>query len=80
MRATQPVFQHSDWGGWQVFRYADVARVLSEYATFSSDSHRMAQMEDSAGEADPPFRGRYLKSKQARREKQVEETRREIPF
>ncbi len=53
MRATQPVFKHPDWGGWQVFRYADVARVLSEYATFSSDGHRMAQAEGSQGEADP---------------------------
>jgi cytochrome P450 len=48
MRATQPVFQHPDWGGWQVFRYADVSRVLSEHATFSSDGQRMAQ-----GETDP---------------------------
>src|SRR5438874_2119199 len=45
MRATQPVFQHPEWGGWQVFRYADVSRVLSEHATFSSDARRMAQLE-----------------------------------
>ena len=38
MRATQPVFMHPEWGGWQVFRYADVSRVLTEYATFSSTS------------------------------------------
>jgi cytochrome P450 len=38
MRATQPVFKHPEWGGWQVFRYADVSRVLTEYATFSSTS------------------------------------------
>ena len=38
MRTTQPVFMHPDWGGWQVFRYADVSRVLTEYATFSSTS------------------------------------------
>ena len=38
MRATQPVFHHPEWNGWQVFRYADVSRVLSEYATFSSAS------------------------------------------
>jgi cytochrome P450 len=36
MRATQPVFKHPEWEGWQVFRYADVVRVLNEYATFSS--------------------------------------------
>src|SRR5260370_7589921 len=53
MRATQPVFKDPDWGGWHVFRYTDVARVLSEYATFSSDSHRMAQFEGSEGEIDP---------------------------
>ena len=53
MRATQPVFQHPDWGGWQVFRYADVSRVLSEHATFSSDARRMAQSEGSQGDADP---------------------------
>ena len=53
MRATQPVFKHPDWGSWQVFRYADVARVLSEYATFSSDGHRMAQFEGFEGGADP---------------------------
>ncbi len=45
MRATQPVFKHPDWDGWQVFRYTDVTRVLNEYATFSS-----ASFED---EADP---------------------------
>ena len=36
MRATQPVFKHPEWDGWQVFRYTDVVRVLNEYATFSS--------------------------------------------
>jgi len=40
MRATQPVFKDPDWGGWHVFRYANVARVLSDYANFSSDGHR----------------------------------------
>jgi len=53
MRATQPVFQHHKWGGWQVLRYDDVSRVLNEYATFSSDSQRMAQAEGSQGEPDP---------------------------
>src|SRR5947209_3350024 len=53
MRATQPVFQHPGWSGWQVFRYADVVRVLSEHATFSSDGQRMAQAEGSQGETDP---------------------------
>ncbi len=53
MRATQPVFKDPDWGGWHVFRYADVARVLSEYATFSSDGHRIERAAGSTGEADP---------------------------
>jgi cytochrome P450 len=38
MRAMQPVFKHPEWGGWQIFRYSDVSRVLNEYATFSSAS------------------------------------------
>ncbi|HEX6478304.1 MAG TPA: cytochrome P450 [Ktedonobacteraceae bacterium] len=51
MRATRPVAKDQNWeNAWHVFRYADVARVLSEYATFSSDGQRMAQFE---GEADP---------------------------
>jgi len=53
MRATQPVFQSQDWGGWQVFRYADVARVLSEYATFSSNIQRLAQSGEFDVESDP---------------------------
>ncbi len=53
MRATQPVFKDPDWSGWHVFRYADVVRVLSEYETFSSDGHRMAQSNGFGGEMDP---------------------------
>jgi cytochrome P450 len=53
MRATRPVFQDPDWGGWHVFRYADVARALSEHATFSSDDRRMAQFEGYEGGGDP---------------------------
>src|SRR5438094_8737687 len=53
MRTTQPVFKSPHWGGWQVFRYADVARVLSEYATFSSDGQRIERASGSTGEADP---------------------------
>ena len=40
MREMQPVYRDPEWGGFHVFRYADVARVLSEYATFSSDESR----------------------------------------
>src|SRR2546421_2507444 len=74
MRATQPVFKSPAWGGWQVFRYADVARVLSEYAAFSSSGQRIESAEGSEGsmeEADPfessilrmhPPRHRHLRS------------------
>ncbi len=36
MRQTNPVYYDAQRGSWHVFRYADVLRVLSEYATFSS--------------------------------------------
>ena len=42
MRETQPVYHDPQWGAWHVFRYADVARVLSDHATFSSDENRYA--------------------------------------
>jgi cytochrome P450 len=50
MRTTQPVSKAETWNGWLVFRYADVVRVLNDYATFSSDGQRMAQFE---GESNP---------------------------
>jgi cytochrome P450 len=53
MRASQPVFKDPDWVGWQVFRYADVAHVLSDYTTFSSDGQRIQDAAGYAGEADP---------------------------
>src|ERR1700753_497101 len=40
MRETQPVYYDPEGGYWHVFRYADVARVLSDYTTFSSDENR----------------------------------------
>ncbi|WP_255767955.1 cytochrome P450 [Pseudarthrobacter sulfonivorans] len=36
MRETAPVFHDEQTGSWHVFRYDDVERALSEYATFSS--------------------------------------------
>jgi cytochrome P450 len=45
MRETQPVYHDLDWGVWHVFGYADVARVLSDHATFSSDENRYAPAE-----------------------------------
>jgi cytochrome P450 len=63
MRATQPVFKHPEWGGWQVFRYADVSRVLNEYATFSSASFddESDPIGSSILQMDPP-RHRQLRS------------------
>src|SRR5690349_14683509 len=37
MRETQPVFLDPKVQAWHLFRYDDVARVLSDHATFSSD-------------------------------------------
>jgi cytochrome P450 len=37
MRATQPVFYDEEHRIWHIFRYADVLRVMNDYATFSSD-------------------------------------------
>ncbi len=50
MRETQPVFFDPDWRAWHIFRYADVARVLSEYTIFSSDENRFlpAEQRDSS--------------------------------
>lgn len=50
MRETQPVYFDPDWGAWHVFRYADVARILSEYTIFSSDENRFlpAEQRDSS--------------------------------
>src|SRR5437899_966784 len=63
MRATQPVFKHPEWSGWQVFRYADVTRVLSEYATFSSASFddQSDPLGSSILQMDPP-RHRQLRN------------------
>src|SRR5712691_5449057 len=63
MRATQPSFKHPEWGGWQVFRYADVARVLNEYATCSSASFddESDPIGSSILQMDPP-RHRQLRS------------------
>src|SRR5262245_30941790 len=36
MRSGSPVSYHAQYETWHVFRYADVQRVLTEYATFSS--------------------------------------------
>ncbi|HEV2662380.1 MAG TPA: cytochrome P450, partial [Ktedonobacteraceae bacterium] len=69
MRATQPVFFDPQYNVWHVFRYNDVERVLTEYATFSSDPRTMeweglpddAPILSSILRMDPP-RHRQLRS------------------
>jgi cytochrome P450 len=69
MRETQPVYRDPDWGALHLFRYADVARVLSDYTTFSSDESRYESPESrdtspissSILRMDPP-RHRQLRS------------------
>ena len=69
MRETQPVHFDPNWGGWHVFRYADVTRILNDHATFSSDENRYAPVEyrddtpigSSILRMDPP-RHRQLRS------------------
>ncbi|HTK05630.1 MAG TPA: cytochrome P450 [Ktedonobacteraceae bacterium] len=45
MRETQPVFFEPNMQAWNIFRYDDVARVLSEHATFSSEQNRFVPAE-----------------------------------
>ncbi|HLZ62731.1 MAG TPA: cytochrome P450 [Ktedonosporobacter sp.] len=42
MRQDKPVFFDESANIWHVFRYDDAARVMTDYATFSSDGSRMA--------------------------------------
>lgn len=64
MRDTQPVWHDETNGTWSVFRYDDIARVLRDPATFSSDPSRslppeMAEeAEGSMVSIDPPHHGR----------------------
>lgn len=62
MRERQPVFYDQEQQMWQVFRYADVERVYTDYPTFSSQTaccpittqfHSFYRMED------PPDLQRY---------------------
>jgi cytochrome P450 len=48
MRGSQPVFYDEQHATWHVFRYADVQRVLSEHATFSSDIAQTLSLNESA--------------------------------
>ncbi|QBD75659.1 cytochrome P450 [Ktedonosporobacter rubrisoli] len=46
MRESQPVYFDPQMQGWHIFRYEDVARVLTEHATFSSDRNRFTPAGD----------------------------------
>ena len=67
MRETQPVYWNPDEGAWHIFRYADVVRVLSDHATFSSDEGRYTQAADQESRPinssilrmDPPRHRKY---------------------
>jgi cytochrome P450 len=60
MRNTEPVWQDPNTGFWNVFRYQDVAVVLADYRTFSSDVSQvfpdMAKRADgNLISTDPPY-------------------------
>ncbi len=58
MRADQPVFRNPESQVWHIFRYADVARVLSDYETFSS-----ATVNKNANDPQPsPLSGAVMSS------------------
>ena len=67
MRETAPVYYDEQSGSWHVFRYDDVQRTLSEYATFSShmggdDASGTGQLFASSLIATDPPRHRQLRS------------------
>ncbi|PNI09755.1 cytochrome P450 [Arthrobacter sp. AFG7.2] len=67
MRETAPVFYDEQSGSWHVFRYHDVQRALSDYATFSShmggdDVEGTGQLFASSLIATDPPRHRQLRS------------------
>lgn len=45
MRETQPVFFDQNMQAWNLFRYDDVARVITDHATFSSEQNRFVPAE-----------------------------------
>ncbi|WP_461171579.1 cytochrome P450 [Arthrobacter sp. Z1-9] len=67
MRETAPVYYDEQSGSWHIFRYDDVQRALSEYATFSShmggdDASGTGQLFASSLIATDPPRHRQLRS------------------
>jgi cytochrome P450 len=61
MRERQPVFYHQEQEAWEVFRYADVERVFTDYQTFSSRTQCCSFTTDfhSFYRMDPPELQRY---------------------
>jgi cytochrome P450 len=61
MRESQPIRYEPRYGGWQVFRYDEVLRVLSDYAVFSSAFGGQGPLGSSLISLDPP-RHRQLRN------------------
>jgi cytochrome P450 len=65
MRETEPIHFYPDYRAWQVFRYDDVLRVLSDHTVFSSNisggSERQDPLAASIVTTDPP-RHRQLRN------------------
>lgn len=63
MQETRPVSFQPEYDLWEVFRHADVQRILFEHETFSSDYVRIAGLPDvdDLGNTDPP-RHRQLRT------------------
>lgn len=55
MRTTHPVYYHPEYDLWEVFTYAEVQRVLTDYKTFSSEFiPANAMLRPSLVHLDPP--------------------------
>lgn len=61
MRESQPIRYEPRYAGWQVFRYDEVLRVLSDYAVFSSAFGGQGPLGSSLISMDPP-RHRQLRN------------------
>jgi cytochrome P450 family 109 len=59
MHETQPVRYQPDYDLWEVFRYDDVQRVLTEHATFSAEVLLEGFMDVGGFSTDPPQHRRY---------------------
>jgi cytochrome P450 family 109 len=59
MQETQPVRYQPDYDLWEVFRYDDVQRVLTEYSTFSAEVLLEGFPDVGGLNTDPPHHRRY---------------------